>query len=110
VIGSPEACTWRNPRGDLARSCGMRVASAVGELSEIQTNLAIITKATVVSSQIIDQAMVLDRKHRVKDRLFSLASKGYDQARKLASQIHEQQRGGPGANDESNWRNDERDG
>jgi hypothetical protein len=69
VIGSQEACTWRNPRGDLARSCGMRVVSAVGELWEIQTNLAIITKATVVSSQIIDQAMVLDRKHRVKDRL-----------------------------------------
>jgi hypothetical protein len=104
------ACTWQNPRGDLARSCGMRVVSAVGELWVIQADLAIIPKATVVSSQIIDKAMILDRKHRVKDRFLSLASKGYDQASKLAAQIHEQQRGGLGTNDNSNMRNDERDG
>jgi hypothetical protein len=104
------ACTWQSPRGDLARSCGMRVVSAVGELWEIQADLAIIPKATVVSSQIIDKAMILDRKHRVKDRFLSLANKGYEQASKLASQIHEQQRGGSGNNRGDDQRRGERDG
>lgn len=104
------ACTWQSPRGDLARSCGMRVVSAVGELWEIQADLAIIPKATVVSSQIIDKAMILDRKHRVKDRFLSLANKGYEQASKLATQIHDQQRGGNGNNErDNNSRSDDRD-
>ncbi|KAG7372224.1 hypothetical protein IV203_018367 [Nitzschia inconspicua] len=101
------ACTWQSPRGDLARSCGMRVVSAVGELWEIQADLAIIPKATMVSSQIIDKAMILDRKHRVKDRFLSLANKGYEQASKLATQIHEQQRGGSAARGDGDY--DERD-
>ncbi|KAL3925662.1 MAG: hypothetical protein SGILL_000265 [Bacillariaceae sp.] len=95
-------CTWQSPRGDLARSCGMRVVSAVGELWEIQSDLQIIPKATVVSSQVIDKAMILDRKHRVKDRFLSMANTGYEQASKLATQIHDQQRGGNGGNNDDN--------
>lgn len=92
------ACTWQSPRGDLARICGMRVVKAVGELWEIQADLQIIPKATVVSSQLIDRVMILDRKHRVKDRFLSLASKGYEQATKVAAQIQQQQRGGFNSN------------
>ena len=89
------ACTWQNShRGDLARTMGMRVVRAVSELWEIQADLQIIPKATVVSSQIIDKAMILDRKHRVKDRFLSFANKGYAQASKVAEQIQKQQRGG----------------
>ncbi|KAL3933445.1 MAG: hypothetical protein SGARI_003709 [Bacillariaceae sp.] len=101
-------CTWQSPRGDLARSCGMRVVSAVLELWEIQADLGIIPKATVVSSQIIDKAMILDRKHRVKDRFLSVANRGYEQASKLATQIHDQQRGGNAGRDGDND-GDERD-
>lgn len=72
----------------------MRVVSTAGQLWEIQADLQIIPKATVVSSQIIDRAMILDRKHKVKDRFLALASKGYDQATKVAAQIQQQQRGG----------------
>mmetsp|Transcript_10529 Transcript_10529/g.24958 ORF Transcript_10529/g.24958 Transcript_10529/m.24958 type:complete len:579 (-) Transcript_10529:327-2063(-) len=90
------ACTWQEShRGDLARTMGMRVVRAVTELWEIQADLQIIPKATVVSSQMIDRAMILDRKHRVKDRFLSLANKGYAQASKVAEQIQQQQRGGP---------------
>ena len=89
------ACTWQNShRGDLARTMGMRVVRAVTELWEIQADLQIIPKATVVSSQVIDKAMILDRKHRVKDRFLSFANKGYAQASKVAEQIQKQQRGG----------------
>lgn len=88
------ACTWQNShRGDLARTMGMRVVRAVTELWEIQADLQIIPKATVVSSQVIDKAMILDRKHRVKDRFLSFANKSYAQASKVAEQIQKQQRG-----------------
>jgi len=99
------ACTWQNShRGDLARTMGMRVVRAVTELWEIQADLQMIPKATVVSSQVIDKAMILDRKHRVKDRFLSFANKGYAQASKVAEQIQQQQRGGKNKN-----RNDEND-
>jgi hypothetical protein len=101
------ACTWLSPRGDLARICGMRVVKAVGELWEIQADLQIIPKATVVSSQLIDRVMILDRKHRVKDRFLSLASRGYDQATRVAAQIQQQQRGGSNNDSNNNNKNDE---
>lgn len=98
------ACTWQNShRGDLARTMGMRVVRAVTELWEIQADLQIIPKATVVSSQVIDKAMILDRKHRVKDRFLSFANKSYAQASKVAEQIQKQQRG---ANDKDENVND----
>ncbi|VEU39392.1 unnamed protein product [Pseudo-nitzschia multistriata] len=97
IIGaafSAFACTWQEShRGDLARTMGMRVVRVVTELWEIQADLQIIPKATVVSSQIIDKAMILDRKHRVKDRFLSLATKGYAQATRVAEQVQQQQRG-----------------
>ncbi len=100
------ACTWQNShRGDLARTMGMRVVRAVTELWEIQADLQIIPKATVVSSQVIDKAMILDRKHRVKDRFLSFANKGYEQVSKVAEQVQKQQRG---RNDDGNNDRDRR--
>ena len=108
------ACTWQDsPRGDLARSCAMRIVSACTELWKIQADLQIIPKATVVSSQIIDKAMILDRKHSVKDKFLSFANKGYESASKVAEQIQQQQRnrGGPDNKDTSkeNRRDDDDD-
>lgn len=104
------ACTWQNShRGDLARTMGMRVVRAVSELWEIQADLQIIPKATVVSSQLIDKAMILDRKHRVKDRFLSLANNSYAQASKVAEQIQKQQRGGTNKDKNDNDNDNERD-
>lgn len=106
------ACTWQEShRGDLARTMGMRVVRGATELWEIQADLQIIPKATVVSSQMIDKVMILDRKHRVKDRFLSLANKGYAQATKVADQIQQQQRGGNNKDENENDRdrNRERD-
>jgi len=86
-------CTWQDsPRGDLARSCAMRVVAACTELWKIQADLQIIPKTTVVTSQIIDKCMILDRKHQVKNRFLSFANKGYESASKVAEQIQQQQR------------------
>jgi len=86
-------CTWQDsPRGDLLRSCAMRVVAACTELWKIQADLQIIPKTNVVTSQIIDKCMILDRKHRVKDRFLSFANKRYESASKVAEQIQQQQR------------------
>ena len=72
------SCLQPNPRGDLSRTLGMRVVALLTELWEIQAQLKLIPKAAVVSGQIIDRAMILDRKHRVKDRFLSLVTTSYN--------------------------------
>jgi hypothetical protein len=79
-------CTLSSSRGDLCRTMGMRVVALVQELWDIQADLKIIPKATVVSSQVLDKFMIFDRKHRVKDRFLSLATRGYDQVMQATSQ------------------------
>jgi hypothetical protein len=72
-------CTLSSPRGDLCRTLGMRVVAILQELWEIQADLKMIPKAAVVASQVLDKAMIFDRKHKVKDRFLSLVTKGYEQ-------------------------------
>ena len=56
-----------SPRGDLARTMGMRLVALIQELWNIQATLGIIPKTAIVSSQIIDKCMILDNQHKVKD-------------------------------------------
>ena len=84
-------CTLTNiPIGDLCRTMGMRVVALVQELWDIQAQLKIIPKAAIVSSQIIDRLLILDRQHRVKDRFLQLVNTGYEQAMKTASRVQQQ--------------------
>lgn len=79
-----------SPRGDLCRTMGMRVVAMVQELWDIQQQLGIVPKAAVVSSQVIDRLMVLDRQHKVKDRFLTVVNAGYEQVVKTASKVQEQ--------------------
>lgn len=72
-------CLQNSPRGDLGRTLGMRVVAVLQTLWEIQAQLGIIPKAAIVSSQIIDKCMVLDRQHKVKDRFLKVVNAGYNQ-------------------------------
>ncbi len=84
-------CTLTDsPRGDLCRTMGMRVVALIQELWDIQAQLKIVPKAAVVSSQIIDRLMILDRQHKVKDRFLQLVNAGYEQTMKTASRVQEQ--------------------
>jgi hypothetical protein len=66
-----------SPWGDLCRSLGMRVVAFIQELWKIVQSLGIIPKAAIVTGQIIDKCMILDRQHKVKDKLFALCQVGY---------------------------------
>lgn len=72
-------CTLSSAKGDLCRTMGMRIVALLQELWYIQTDLRIIPKAAVVTSQVIDKMMLFDRQHRVKDRFLSLATRAYDE-------------------------------
>ena len=73
------ATTMDSPRGDLARTMGMRLVALIHELWNIQATLGIIPKAAIVSSQIIDKCMILDNQHKVKDKFLRLVNAGYEQ-------------------------------
>ena len=65
VLGS----TLRNARGDLCRSMGMRLVAVVEELLDINAELKVVQKSGVVAGRILDKILILDRKHKVKDRI-----------------------------------------
>jgi hypothetical protein len=93
-------CTLSSARGDLYRTMGMRVVALLQELWDIQADLKIIPKTAVVSSQVLDKLMIFDRKHKVKDRFLSFATRGYDQVIQMKE--------GGGTRDGRDSTNDER--
>lgn len=84
-------CTLSSAKGDLCRTMGMRIIAVLQELWNVQTDLRIIPKAAVVTSQIIDKMMVFDRKHRVKDRFLALVTRAYDQVTQSTSEMQDNQ-------------------
>lgn len=83
------ATTINSARGDLARTMGMRVVALAQEVWFINDELELVTKAGVVAGRILDKVMILDRKHRIKDRL----AKGFSflaaQVTRTASQMQQ---------------------
>lgn len=73
--------------GDLARSAGMRVYSLLEEVVTINAELRILPKAATVSGKIFDRIMILDRKHRIKDKIVTVFSWTYDQVSRTASKV-----------------------
>jgi len=76
----------KDARGDLARTMGMRVVAVGQEFLEINRQLDLLQKSATVSGKILDKLLILDRKHRIKDRIISGATFLYDQAMKAANQ------------------------
>jgi len=61
--------TLQDAKGDLFRSMGMRLYALVLGAIEISGDLSLWTKLRVFGKKIFDFMMILDRKHRIKDRL-----------------------------------------
>lgn len=110
-------CTLQDSSiGDLSRSMGMKVVAIFEEMMFAQSELRIVSKSMVVANRILDKLLILDRKHRIKDRVVSGIKWGYD---KVTSTISEAQNGasqqdrerdGRGRNDSSRRsRSDQRD-
>jgi hypothetical protein len=79
--------TTRDARGDLCRTMGMRVVSLGQEVLGINQELELLSKLGVVTGKVFDKCMILDRKHRIKDRLVTGFSWCYDKISRTASQV-----------------------
>eukprot|EP00934_Nitzschia_sp_Nitz4_P008215 Nitzschia sp. Nitz4//scaffold208_size52459//14211//15336//NITZ4_006808-RA/size52459-augustus-gene-0.2-mRNA-1//1//CDS//3329541645//8205//frame0 len=65
-------------RGDICRLMGMRVVAWVQAWIQIQRQLDILPKTMVVFSRILDRLLILDRQHRLRDRLMGWLQSLYD--------------------------------
>ena len=83
--------TRPNVRGDLARATGMRVVATVQTLWELQKDLGMTPKVWKVASLLLDKLLILDRQHRLKDKLVAFLSAIYDQVMRLVHQLQLQQ-------------------
>ena len=64
---------------------GMRVVQLSTELWDIQGDLRLWPKLGMASSQLLDKLLILDRKHKIKDRLVTVVSKIYEQVQSSTS-------------------------
>ena len=92
ALTSAFLCTSKTGRGDLTRIMGMRVVSLVLEALDINRELRIGRKSGVVAGKIFDKVMILDRKHRIKDRLIQVLNWVYEKVASTASQVQKDAR------------------
>ena len=64
--------TGSNARGDLGRSMGMRIVGLVQLVLAINSELRILGKSATVGGLIFDKFMIMDRKHRIKDKIVAI--------------------------------------
>jgi len=79
----------KNARGDLIRTMGMRVVALIGEAMRINAELNVARKVARVGGKIFDKMMILDSKHRIKDRIVKGASWAYEKASNTAARVQE---------------------
>ena len=78
-----------NRKGNLVRSLGLRAAALAGEAWNIQDELAIGPKAGKVASRLLDKLLILDRKHRLKDKIVGVSGWAFEQVSRAVSQVQE---------------------
>jgi hypothetical protein len=85
------AATLPTSAGDLARCMGMRAVAVAQEAWILQSDLRLLAKAGTVAGKITDKLLVLDRKHRIKDRVVSGVSFLYEQVLRATQQPQQQE-------------------
>eukprot|EP00984_Skeletonema_dohrnii_P019661 scaffold9451_cov103-Skeletonema_dohrnii-CCMP3373.AAC.5 len=78
-----------NAQGDLGRTMGMRLVGLVQVVTSINSELRILGKAATVGGLIFDKMMILDRKHRVKDKFVAVCKFAYDKVSRTANLVQE---------------------
>ena len=68
----------------------MRVVALCYEILGINHELDIIRKGGVVAGKILDKIFILDRKHRIKDRLIAAGSFAYRQIYKQINKVQDE--------------------
>ena len=84
------ATTGSNARGDLGRSMGMRLVGLVRVALAINSELRILGKTATVGGLVFDKVMIVDRKHRIKDKIVAICKWGYEKVSRTAEQVKEE--------------------
>ncbi len=66
---------------------GMKVVSLVEELLDINSELQLLSKLQVVNGKIFDKLLILDRKHKIKDKVTSILQWIFQNASRAANQV-----------------------
>jgi len=82
--------TGSNARGDLGRAMGMRLVGLVREAIAINSDLRILGKTVTVGGHVFDKLMIMDKKHRIKDKIVSIFKWGYDKIATTAEQVKDE--------------------
>lgn len=78
AVAFASLATGSNARGDLGRTMGMRVVGLGQLILELNSELGILGKAATVGGLLFDKVMIMDRKHRIKDRIVAIGKWGYE--------------------------------
>merc|ERR1712013_259459 len=78
AVAFASLATGSNARGDLGRTMGMRVVGLVQLVLALNSELRILGKAATVGGLLFDKIMIMDRKHRIKDRIVAIGKWGYE--------------------------------
>jgi hypothetical protein len=79
--------TLRTPRGDLCRIMGMRVVAGGQTLLQVLNELDVPRQTGVVTNLIMGWLLILDRQHKIKDRLIQAAAWVYAFAMRRLGQL-----------------------
>lgn len=63
-----------NAAGDVCYCMGLRLVALAGQVGRLNSDLGIVTKGGAAASKLINTILVFDRKHRVQEKLGSLAN------------------------------------
>jgi hypothetical protein len=92
AVGFASMTMGSNARGDLGRSMGMRVVGLAQLVLAINSDLNILGKVGTVSGLIFDKVMIMDRKHRIKDKIVATCKFFYDKVSKAAEEMQDEMR------------------
>ena len=68
---------------------GMKVVAAGEELLYMQSELSIVSKTMTVANRILDKLLILDRKHRIKDKIIRFVQWGYEKTMNAVKEAQE---------------------
>lgn len=81
------ATTLQDARGDVCRTMGARLVALAHVFVDVNAELKLLSKTMVVTSKIVDKIFILDRKHKIKDKVVAGATLLYERVSGMAKQV-----------------------
>lgn len=79
--------TLKDSKGDLTRSMGMKIVSLIQELLYLNEDLGVLSQGKVVTEKVLDKLLILDRKHKIRDKVGRGAKVGYESLMRTVNRV-----------------------